>query len=127
VRDRICTLFHALTTERNLIEVQERIHACLAESREHPEQSSHVQRIRAAIEAETANTRDFIELLETSPSTLLPATSGEETTYMYRAPVAHLLRLKLAAMERHLDDPPGPWFEELNQTGGWTSDLRDGL
>jgi hypothetical protein len=30
-------------------------------------------------------------------------------------------------MEGHMDDPPGPWFDELTQPGGWTSDLRDKL
>ena len=39
----------------------------------------------------------------------------------------YLLKLKMDRMKRHIDDPPGPWFEELLQPGGWTSDLRDQL
>jgi hypothetical protein len=127
VRDRIGTLFHALWTERNLLEVQEAIHACLAENQQHPETSAHRRRIRAAMDRELDNTRRFIELVESSPSVLIPTTSGVETTYMLKAPLAHQFRRKLIAMQRHLDDPPGPWFEELKQPGGWTSDLRDKL
>jgi len=123
VRDRVRCMGHALTTERHLLELQEAIHACLADDREHPERSPHVSRLRAAIEAEMANVRGFIDLLRESPSTLLPSTSGIETTFMLRAPVWYLLQLKLAAMQRHLDDPPGPWFDELLRPGGWTSDL----
>lgn len=127
VRDRIRTFYHVSVTDRNLIEVQEAIHACLAESRERPERSLHRRRIRRAMENELGNVREFIELLESSPSTLIPVTSWEETTFIHRAPLSHLLRLKLDRMQRHLDDPPGPWFDELKQPGGWTSDLRDKL
>lgn len=127
VHDRIYTLHHALTTERNLLEVQEAIHACLADNREYPEQSKHTQRLRAAMAYEIANTREFIELLESSPSTLIPVTSGEETPYMFKAPLTHLLQRKIATMQQHIDDVPGPWFAELNQPGGWTSDLHDRL
>ena len=74
-----------------------------------------------------ANVRAFAELVEASPSTLIPTTSWEETTYMHRAPLSHLLKLKLDRMERHIDDPPGPWFRELEMPGGWTSDLRNRL
>jgi len=127
VRDRIRTFLHVFTTDRNLIEVQEAIHACLAESRERPETSGHRRRIRRAMENELVNVRQFIELLESSPSTLIPVTSWEETPFIHRAPFSHLLKLKLDRMERHLADPPGPWFDELKQPGGWTSDLRDKL
>ena len=123
VRDRLRAMLHMFTTDRNLIEVQEAIHACLAENREQPETSGHVRRIRRAMREEMANVRGFLELLETTPSTLFPVTSGEETPYVYRAPLSHLLRLKLGVMERHVEDPPGPWFDELEQPGGWTSDL----
>ena len=125
VRDRIRTFYHVFATDRNLIEVQEAIHACLAESRERPERSLHRGRIRRAMENELVNVRQFVELLELSSSTLIPVTSWEETTFIHRAPFSHLLKLKLGRMERHLDDPPGPWFDELKQPGGWTSDLRD--
>ncbi len=37
------------------------------------------------------------------------------------------LKCKRESMERHLDDVPGPWFDELLQPGGWISDLRDRL
>ncbi len=127
VRDRIQTFYHVFATDRNLIEVQEAIHACLADSREHPETSGHRGRIRRAMESELANVRQFIDLLESSPSTLIPVTSWEETTFIHRAPLSHLLKLKLDRMQRHLDDRPGPWFDELKQPGGWTSDLRDKL
>jgi len=125
VRDRLRCFYHVFATDRNLIEVQEAIHACLAEDREHPEQSAHGARVRRAIRNEIENVRAFIELLDSSPSTLIPTTSWEETPFSFRTPLSHLLRLKIDRMERHIDDPPGPWFRELEQPGGWTSDLRD--
>lgn len=125
VRDRIECFYRVFRTDRNLMEVQEAIHACLAEDREHPERSSHVRRIRERIEDELENVRAFIELIQTSPSTLIPTTSWEETTFIHRSPFDHLLKLKLDRMLRHLDDVPGPWFAELEQPGGWTSDQRE--
>ena len=127
MRDRIRTFYHVFATDRNLIEVQEAIHACLADSRKQPETSGHRRRIRRAMKNELASVYEFIELLESSRSTLIPVTSWEETTFIHRAPLSHLLKLKLDRMERHLNDPPGPWFDELKQSGGWTSDLRDKL
>ncbi|OGV67567.1 MAG: hypothetical protein A3K19_13475 [Lentisphaerae bacterium RIFOXYB12_FULL_65_16] len=124
VRDRSRCLRCLLTTDRNLIEVQEATHACLGEDRENPARSPHVRRVRRCIDAEIANTQAFKDLVETSPSRLIPVTSGEETTYMIKAPLAHSLGCKLESMARHRDDAPGPWFEELLQPGGWTSDLR---
>ncbi|MCK5803361.1 MAG: hypothetical protein KAI66_11035, partial [Lentisphaeria bacterium] len=127
VRDRIACLFHMLVTDRYLIETQEAIHACLADNRKHPEASPHAARIRRCIDAEIENTRAFKELVETSASHLIPVTSGEETTYMIKAPLGHQFQCKIDSMLRHREDSPGPWFEELGQPGGWTSDLRDKL
>lgn len=127
VKDRIQAFYHMLTTDRNLIEVQEAIHACLAENQKHPESSPHRSRIQNAIKDEIENVRQFIELMESSPSTLIPVTSGVETTFIHRAPFSHLLKLKLDRMQKHIDDIPGPWFDELNQPGGWTSDLRNNI
>ncbi len=127
VLDRLRCLYHLLRTDRNLIEAQEAIHACLAGDREHPETSPHAARLRARIDDELENTRKFKALIEASPSRLIPETSGEETPFMHKAPFAWQLRCKIEAMSRHRNDPPGPWFEELQQPGGWTSDLRDRL
>jgi len=46
---------------------------------------------------------------------------------MHKAPFSWQLTCKLESMARHLHEAPGPWFDELLQPGGWTSDLRDGL
>ena len=127
VRDRIQCLLHMLTTDRNWLEAQEAIHACLAEKPEQPEASRHTRRVRARIDAEIGNTRAFKALIDSSPSRLIPETSGEETPYMHKAPFGWQLKCKLESMARHVDDPPGPWFDELLQPGGWTSDLRDQL
>ena len=120
VRDRLQCFRHMLTTDRNWLEAQEAIHACLADHRDAPETSPHANRLRTRIEAELENTRAFRRLIETSPSRLIPETSGEETPFMHKAPFAWQLACKIEAMERHRDDPPGPWFEELLQPGGWT-------
>ncbi len=127
VRDRIACFLHMLTTDRHLLEIQEAIHACLAEDRKHPERSRHTARIRRCIDAELTNTRASRRLVETSPATLIPVTSGEETPFMIKAPLAHQLHCKIESMKRHRNDPPGPWFDELEQPGGWTSDLRPKL
>lgn len=124
LRDRVRCMYHALTTERNLLEAQERIHAALAEDREYPNRTAHAERVREVIRDEMQNARRFRDLLKESPSTLIPATSCIETTFMMRAPLWYLMDLKLQAMERHINDAPGPWFPELEQPGGWTSDLQ---
>ncbi|MFC1558502.1 hypothetical protein ACFL40_04015 [candidate division KSB1 bacterium] len=127
VRDRILTLYHVFNTDRNIMEVQERIHAALAENREHPEKTKHAKIVKDTVKREIENTRRFKHLIETSPSVLIPVSSGEETVFMIKAPLEHQLERKLLAMERHVNDTPGPWFEELKQPGGWTSDLKSDL
>ena len=124
IRDRIMGFYHMLMTERNLIEIQEAIHACLAVNREKPGKvEKHFSRIQRAMKTELENTQQFIGLLDNTESTIFPETSCEETTYMFKAPLTHLLECKIKVMESHFDDTPGPWFDELTQPGGWTSDL----
>ena len=42
---------------------------------------------------------------------IIPETSGEDNTYVIRAPITHQLKLKLKVMQKHLDDEPGPVIE----------------
>ncbi|MFO7946067.1 MAG: hypothetical protein R6V19_04550, partial [Armatimonadota bacterium] len=123
---RIRCMYHVFVGERNMIAAQEAIHRCVLDNRDDPATSDHAQRVFDAVNAEINNTRQFIELLETTDAVLIPATSGTETTFMLGAPVSHLLRRKLQAMLRHRDDAPGPWFPQLETDGEWVSDRRYG-
>ena len=63
---------------------------------------------------EIENTEHFIQLLRTTDSVLIPTTSGEETPYMYKTPLDNLLKRKIIAMKRHLDDEPKAVTEFMN-------------
>ena len=56
---------------------------------------------------EMDNVSDFIKLLQSTDSILMPTTSGEETTYMYKTPMDQHLKCKLKVMKAHLNDEPG--------------------
>ena len=55
---------------------------------------------------EIENTKRFIQLLDTSPSVLIPTTSGEETVYMYKSPMSQPLKRRVIVMQNHIDDEP---------------------
>jgi enoyl-[acyl-carrier protein] reductase/trans-2-enoyl-CoA reductase (NAD+) len=59
-----------------------------------------------ATEEEIANTEEFIDLLRTTESVLIPTTSGEETTYMYKTPMDNLLVRKIKVMKARMNDEP---------------------
>ncbi len=126
LRNRLQAFRHILATERNIMITQVSIHRCLADDRAHPEKSPHVQALRDAIDREIANTRAFAQLLDAAAQVLIPETSGEETVYMYKAPLVHQLRHKAKVMAAHRNDIPGPWFAELEQPGGYNSAAAPG-
>ena len=61
--------------------------------------------------AEMENVRAFIAGLDAYDGVIIPETSGEDNTYVIRAPITHQLKLKLKVMQKHLDDEPGPVIE----------------
>ena len=68
--------------------------------------------IRKDMEQDIQTTQKFISLLKTAENVLIPTTSGEETTYMFKTPLWPTLEQKIRAMENHFDDVPGPEFFE---------------
>ena len=58
------------------------------------------------MEEEIANTEEFIDLLRTTEAVLIPTTSGEETTYMYKTPMDNLLVRKIKVMKARMNDEP---------------------
>jgi hypothetical protein len=110
VRDRVRCFLFISQTERNLLDVQVAIHQYYITG-DHQERQAISQRIKAAMLNDIETTQAFVELLRTTSSVLIPVTSGEETPFMFKAPLDQLLRRKIIVMEKHLDDLPGPHFE----------------
>ena len=108
-RDRYLGLLLRESTTRNLFESQVAINLYLMKQRD---PALNVARLRGAIEAEIDNTKRWIAHLETSPTTWFRTTDLEETPFLYKTPLEDL-QLKLAVMEEHREDEPGPFLEEL--------------
>ena len=64
------------------------------------------------MERDIETTEKFIDLLKNAENVLIPQTSGEETTYMFKSPLWPTLEQKINAMKNHFDDIPGPHFFE---------------
>ena len=107
LRDRVECFLLISRTERDLMEAQVEIHRFKADGDE-----AHRRRIRALMESDIATTERFIALLQRAEHVLIPTTSGEETPYMFKTPLWPTLQEKIRVMKRHMDDEPGPHFEE---------------
>jgi len=64
-----------------------------------------------------ANTREWIALLESSRTNFFHISAVEETPFIYKTPLEDL-RLRLAVMEKHINDQPGPDLPELRVATG---------
>lgn len=108
-RDRYRGFLLCIRTDRNLHAAQSAInHTLLRDgSRE-----THRANLRRAMEAEIANTREWLRAFAETKTNFFHLTSGEETAFFYKTPVEDLT-VKLRAMEAHLDDEPGPYLPEL--------------
>lgn len=106
IRDRIECMLCITRTEKSQMKVQCLTHYYLntedAEARTNYRNDMHKEML-----AELENVEQFIKLLDTSSSILIPTTSGEETTYMYKAPMSQHLKCKLKIMKAHMNDEPG--------------------
>ena len=107
IRQRVQCFLYISETERDQMDVQLQIHRY----KEDP-QESYRQIIRKDMEHDIETTEKFIELLKNARNVLIPMTSGEETTYMFKTPMWPTLEQKIAAMKNHFDDIPGPHFFE---------------
>lgn len=105
LRDRIECMLCMICTEKSLMKVQYLTHF-YRDSEDQNQKAEWRCSIREEMLLEIENTKRFIRLLESSPSVLIPTTSGEETVYMYKAPMSQPLKRKLIVMQNHLDDEP---------------------
>jgi hypothetical protein len=71
--------------------------------------------LRKAIEADIANTTDWIRVLTESKTNFFHITSKSETPFMYKTPIEDL-QLKLEVTRAHINDDPGPYLKELTET-----------
>ena len=105
LHDRLCAFRSIAFTEKVMLRVQYLTHEYADEK-----DPAAKERIRALIRQdmtdEIENTGEFIRLLRSTDSVLVPTTSGEETPFMYKTPLDNLLKRKIIAMKRHLDDEP---------------------
>lgn len=107
-RDRYRGFLLSSRTVRNLFDAQVAINYCLLHKGDAVRQRS---RLRAAIEAEIANTKDWLRALRES-RTYFFRVAEVETPFLYKSPVDDL-SLKLEAMQAHIEDEPGPDRKEL--------------
>ena len=110
-RDRYRGILLRSRTERNLYDAQVAINNCLLK-RGDPEIER--RRLRTAIRAEIANTKDWIRVLKESKTNFFHVTAGEETPFLYKTPVEDFA-LKLEVMPAHINDEPGPFLPELTE------------
>ncbi len=110
LRDRIECMLCIISTEKSLMKTQYLTHYYI-HSDDETKKAQWRRDIREEMLADMENVKRFIKLLETSPSILIPTTSGEETVYMYKAPMSQPLKRKLVVMQNHLDDEPGGYKE----------------
>lgn len=105
LRDRVECMLCIITTEKCLMKVQYMTH-WYRDSDDEVKKAEWKKEIREEMLSDMENVKRFIKLLEESPSVLIPTTSGEETVYMYKAPMSQPLKRKLIVMQNHLDDEP---------------------
>jgi hypothetical protein len=75
--------------------------------------AAELSRLRAAIQAEIANTEEWLRVLRES-RTYFFRVGDDESPFMYKTPLADL-ELKLAVMRTHAGDEPGPDRKELRE------------
>jgi hypothetical protein len=111
-RDRYMGILLRSRTDRNLYDAQVAINYYLLKKSD-PEIQR--QRLRRAIEADIANTTDWIHALTESKTNFFHISAKEETPFMYKTPIEDL-QLKIVAMRAHINDQPGPYLKELAET-----------
>jgi hypothetical protein len=108
-RDRFQSFLLRERTVRNLFEAQVAINYYLTRRGDPKTQR---QRLQTTVQAEIGNTRDWIRLLMETKTAVFRVTETQETPFLYKTPLQDL-ELKLAAMQKHIDDEPGPRLAEL--------------
>lgn len=107
--DRYRGVLLLFRTERNVFEAQSAINNWLLKK---GDPAVERKRLDAAIQAETENTREWIQALTTSKTNWFHLAAQEETPFIFKTPIEDLT-LKLEAMQAHRNDEPGPYLEQL--------------
>ncbi len=110
-RDRYMGLLLSARTVRNLFDSQVAINNCILKK---GDPAAELRRLRAAIQAEIANTKEWLRVFRTSKTYFFRVAAETETPFLYKTPVEDL-ELKLAVMQAHLNDEPGPYLKELTE------------
>jgi hypothetical protein len=108
-RDRYKGLLLLMRTVRNSFASQAAINRYLLKEGDREQKRRELDQ---AIQAEIANTREWLELLRSSRTNFFHIAEREETPFVYKTPVEDLV-LRLEVMERHRGDEPGPDLAEL--------------
>lgn len=108
-RDRYLGFLLSARTVRNLFEAQAATNRYLLKK---GNPSAERPRVTAAIRAEVTNTKRWLDFLSTTRTEVFRITEGSETPFLYKTPVEDF-KVKLAAMQAHIGDPPGPMLTEL--------------
>jgi hypothetical protein len=104
-RDRVRALRCYFRTLRNTAAWVSGVHGYL-ESQDPREKERRLGQVRAMIDDEIRNAREFVELLETSGVSFMPVAPAGESFNMYGDNLAGLVRTRVALMERHRNDLP---------------------
>jgi len=105
LKDRIQCMDCILTNEYHQLKAALLTHLYDSET-DKAQKALHRAALRETIARELENNSRFIALLDSSPSVLIPTTSGEETVYMYKSPMSQPLKRRQLVMEKHIDDEP---------------------
>ncbi len=104
-RDRIRALRCYFRTLRNTAAWVAGVHGYL-EAGDAAEKARRLGQVRAMIDDEIRNAKDFIELLETSRVPFMPVAPAGESFNLYGENLPDLIRTRIALMEKHRDDEP---------------------
>jgi hypothetical protein len=108
---RVLCFYLITQTERALLDTQVAIHEYM-KTEDSDIKKRQLTRIRGNMMENIKTTKQFACLLKSTKYTLIPVTSGEETPFMFKAPLYHLLQKKIMVMENHMDDLPGPVIKD---------------
>ncbi|MEY2878037.1 MAG: hypothetical protein RLZZ15_417 [Verrucomicrobiota bacterium] len=106
LRDRARAYLHWVTTLRNVCAWCEHVYCYLDEKSDAATKTACERKLQAAIDLELANTRDLIELLETTKSEVLVVSGVAETTFFYGENLVAHLRTKLRLTEKYRHHAP---------------------
>jgi hypothetical protein len=110
-RDRYLGFLYRSKSVRNLFASQLAINNWLLRNGDRERNRTS---LKEAIQAEIGNTRNWLRLLRTSEVPFFRITERLETPFLYKTPVEDF-ELKLAVMQKHIDDTPGPFLKELTE------------